>query len=123
MRQEENSYSGSTCPYCGAMDQGMGSRCKGCGRLIAGDVPDWAQSMPRQGIFGRQGLIFMTQNKWLLIVLIVITAGAYFLAQLPHRPESGFAAAKHAEHGPFVAIGAGPVGDGVGELRANEIHT
>ena len=78
MRQEENSYSGSTCPYCGAMDQGMGSRCKGCGRLIAGDVPDWAQSMPRQGIFGRQGLIFMTQNKWLLIVLIVITAGAYF---------------------------------------------
>ncbi len=76
MRQEENSYSGSTCPYCGAMDQGMGSRCKGCGRLIAGDVPDWAQRMPRQGVFGRQGLIFMTQNKWLLIVLIVIAAGA-----------------------------------------------
>ena len=76
MIQEKNNQSGFTCPYCGAMDQTMGTRCVGCGRLLAGDVPDYAQRMPRQGIFGRQGLIFMTQNKWLLIVMIVITAGA-----------------------------------------------
>ena len=76
MSQEENSYSGSTCPRCGAMDQEMGVRCLGCGRLIAEEVPEWAQRGPRRGIFGRQGLIFMTQNKWLLIVLCVIAAAA-----------------------------------------------
>lgn len=76
MSQEQNYYSGSTCPHCGAMDQQMGSRCKGCGRLIAEGVPEWAMRGPRRGVFGRQGYIFMTQNKWLLIVLIIITAGA-----------------------------------------------
>ncbi len=76
MIQEENSRPRVTCPYCGAMDQLVRSRCVGCGRLIAESVPDYAQRMPRQGIFGRQGLIFMTQNKWLLVALIVITAGA-----------------------------------------------
>ena len=78
MSQEENNYARSTCPRCGAMDQTMGSRCEGCGRLIAEEVPDWATKGPRQGIFGRQGLIFMTQNKWLFIALIIITGGALF---------------------------------------------
>jgi serine/threonine-protein kinase len=58
------------------MDQAIGSRCEGCGRLIAEGIPEWAQSGPRRGIFGRQGLIFMTQNKWLFIVLSVITVAA-----------------------------------------------
>ena len=76
MSQEENSHLGTTCPHCGAMDQEIGSRCEGCGRLIAEGIPEWAQKMPRRGLFGRQGLIFMTQNKWLLIVLSVIAVAA-----------------------------------------------
>ncbi len=76
MNQEANIMSGFTCPHCGAMDQEMGSRCQGCGRLIAEGVPDWAQRGPRKGVFGRQGLIFMTQNKYLFVVLFIITAAA-----------------------------------------------
>ena len=76
MSQEENSHLETTCPHCGAMDQETRSRCEGCGRLIAEGIPEWAQKMPRRGLFGRQGLIFMTQNKWLLIVLVVISVAA-----------------------------------------------
>ena len=76
MSQEENSHLETTCPHCGAMDQETRSRCAGCGRLIAEGLPEWAHKMPRRGLFGRQGLIFMTQNKWLLIVLVVISVTA-----------------------------------------------
>ena len=76
MSQEKNSNLVLSCPHCGAMDQGLGSRCEGCGRLIAEGIPDWATRGPRQGIFGRHGLIFMTQNKWLSIALFVIVMGA-----------------------------------------------
>ena len=76
MSQEELTQSTSSCPHCGALDQKLSTLCMGCGRFIANPVPYWAQGGKRHGIFGRQGLIFMTHNKWLLIVLIVLIGSA-----------------------------------------------
>ncbi len=59
------------------MDQKQGANCLGCGRFIASAVPEWVQGRRRQGLFGRQGLIFMTQNKWLFIVLSILVIGAF----------------------------------------------
>lgn len=38
-------------------------------------MPEWAIGGRREGIFGRRGLIFMTQNKYLLVVLIIMLIG------------------------------------------------
>ena len=76
MSQEELTQSASSCPHCGALDQKASSLCLGCERYIATPVPVWAQAWKRQGLFGRQGMIFMTQNKWLLIVLTVLIGSA-----------------------------------------------
>ena len=82
MNQQESVQTSTACPHCGAPDQATGTRCQSCGRVIGSGLPEWARTERRQGalgrrVFGRQGLIFMTQNKWLLIVLLVLFVGAF----------------------------------------------
>ncbi|MEE9261123.1 MAG: hypothetical protein V3U95_00910, partial [Dehalococcoidia bacterium] len=65
MTQQGSVQPTTACPHCGALEQEISTRCQGCGRFIASAMPEWARGGRRQGVFGRQGLIFMTQNKWL----------------------------------------------------------
>jgi outer membrane protein assembly factor BamB len=65
-----------TCPYCGALDQRVASKCQGCDRFLV-YVPDWAKPHQRHGLFGRYGFIFMTQRKWLVLALLVVLSGAF----------------------------------------------
>ncbi len=74
--------SDKNCPYCGATDQRTGFKCQSCSRLIPKAIPKWAQERGKRTemkLFGRSGLIFMTQNKWLAITLIIVLSCAYFL--------------------------------------------
>ena len=70
------------CPYCGASNQISGYKCRNCSRLIPKAIPTWAQERGKRTemrLFGRTGLIFMTQNKWLTITICLILSCAYFL--------------------------------------------
>ena len=122
MSEEENSHLGTICPHCGAMDQAIGSRCEGCGRLIAEGIPEWAQRGPRRGLFGRQGLIFMTQKQVAAHRAVRNNGGGGGMAQLSRHTQPRYPASDPAQHQPFVPFRAGPMVHGGGELRAKQLR-
>ena len=70
------------CPDCGAPDQIPGYKCRDCSRLIPKAIPEWAHQRGKRTemrLFGRTGLVYMTQNKWFTITLIIVLSFAYFL--------------------------------------------
>jgi len=71
-----------TCPYCGSTSQRAGYKCRDCSHIISGSIPKWAEQRGKRTemrLFGRSGLIFMTQNKLVAITIIMILSSAYFL--------------------------------------------